>query len=117
MARFGTDRRLRKPREFKATFAHGGRLSGKFLSVVVANATGGRARLGLAISKRSVRTAVGRNRIKRQIRESFRLHLDGLPAVDLVFSARHGAAMADNAQLRRELEQLWERIRERCGMS
>ncbi len=44
----------------------------------------GRPRLGLAVSKR-VGNAVARNRVKRVLREVFRLHRDRLPSsIDLV---------------------------------
>jgi ribonuclease P protein component len=72
-------------------------------------------RLGLAISARAVPTAVARNRIKRQARESFRLNHRALPALDIVILARTGAARLANPQLRATLERLWTRIRETCA--
>ena len=45
-------------------------------------------RLGMMIAKRHCRLAVRRNRIKRQIREYFRLHQSTLPNVDIVFLLR-----------------------------
>ena len=41
-------------------------------------------RLGLVIAKKNVKLAVNRNRIKRLIREEFRLHQNFLPPIDLV---------------------------------
>ena len=43
----------------------------------------GVARLGIVVGKRVIKRAVGRNRAKRIIRESFRLTA-GLPAMDIV---------------------------------
>ncbi len=68
------------------------------------------ARLGLAISRRVSRRAVQRNRIKRQVRESFRHHRISLPAMDILVIARQGAAERDNTSLRTELESLFDRL-------
>lgn len=71
------------------------------------------ARLGLAISARAVPNAVGRNRIKRLARESFRACRAQLPAADLVLQARAGAAAAEGSEIRATLERLWRRAAER----
>lgn len=42
------------------------------------------ARLGLVVGKKLCRASVGRNRVKRLARESFRLHREALPPVDLI---------------------------------
>jgi len=66
--------------------------------------------LGLAVSKRVDKRAVGRNRIKRVIRESFRHHQSQLTGLDLVVIARAGAARADKAELSAALATLWQRL-------
>ncbi len=70
----------------------------------------GRARLGLAISKRRVNKASGRNRIKRLVRESFRLQCGQLPAADFVVMARTAAATAGGKELWKSLESHWQRL-------
>lgn len=111
MARFPRSARLLKPAEFKAVFdSSGGRSSERNLSVLACDNTVGRPRLGLAVAKKAVPLAVDRNRIKRQIRESFRRHQQDLPAVDIVVLTRPGCARTGNPQLRRILERLWTRI-------
>ena len=42
------------------------------------------ARLGLVVAKKLLKRAVDRNRVKRVVREQFRLRRSALPAVDLV---------------------------------
>ncbi|HLF66226.1 MAG TPA: ribonuclease P protein component [Gammaproteobacteria bacterium] len=69
------------------------------------------ARLGLLVSKRALRHAVERNRVKRLVRESFRAHLERLKDYDIVFVARSGLLHADNASITLSLEKLWEKIR------
>ena len=58
----------------------------------------GAPRLGLAVAVRVAGGAVGRNRIRRIVAESFRLHQHELPAVDLVVSARPQARGASGAR-------------------
>lgn len=68
------------------------------------------ARLGITVSRR-VGCAVVRNRVKRFLRESFRLHKRGFPVgAQLVVVAKSAAAQADFAQLDRELCELQRRL-------
>jgi len=70
----------------------------------------GCARLGLAISKRTVKTAVGRNRVKRLVRESFRQHQQFLTGLDIVVLSRNAAPQASNSELASALQTHWQRI-------
>jgi len=88
--RFRWNERLHRQREFSQVIREGRRYSsaGLILWVYRAAASDQRPRLGLAISG-SVGKAVTRNRLKRLLREIFRLHKAELPpGVDLVFGAR-----------------------------
>ena len=49
------------------------------------------------IGKKSVKLSVERNRLKRQIRESFRLNQDNLVGWDIVVVARKGLGDLQNA--------------------
>ena len=69
-----------------------------------------RPRLGFAISKQKVRLAVGRNRLRRLVRESFRLRSSELPTVDLVVMARDATTAAANGVLFASLEKHWARV-------
>ena len=60
----------------------------------------------MAVGRR-VAGSVGRNRLKRRIRNWFRLRRSTLPlGSDLVIVVRRGAAELDSQQLGRELEEL-----------
>ena len=72
----------------------------------------GVARLGTAISKRSLRRAVDRNRVKRLIRESFRLQAAQLPGMDVVISLSQRVRLDDEQQLRAALDKTWRRLSE-----
>lgn len=85
---------------------------------VLARANGiGNARLGLAISKRNVRLACDRNRIKRLVRESFRLHQCELAGLDFVVMARTAAIHTDHETLFRSLHRHWAYLVKQCKPS
>lgn len=67
-------------------------------------------RLGFVISKKNVRLAVNRNRVKRIIRESFRLNRHELPACDLVILARKGIDQLENEAIHRLISKSWSRL-------
>ena len=77
----------------------------------------GHPRLGLAISKRNIRHANDRNRIKRLIRESFRLNQHELAGIDVVVMARTAAIKADHETLFRSLQHHWAGLVKRCNPS
>jgi len=77
------------------------------------------ARLGLAVSKKNCRLAVGRNRIKRLVRESFRQHRQALGSLDIVVLNKPGTHQASNKALFESLERHWQQcqsdIRDQAG--
>ena len=70
-------------------------------------------RLGLVVSKKNISTAVARNRIKRAIRESFRLH-HSLAAVDAVFLVRGGIRSLSPNEINLLLQRAWVRLSQKC---
>ena len=67
------------------------------------------ARFGIAVSRKVDPDAVGRNRIKRVLRETFRAQRSQLVPADFVIVARPPAATLDNAALRAAFLQLLQR--------
>ena len=97
--------RLRHRREFLRAQAQGKRLHTPHFGVVLAPAGLAHPRLGLVVTRR-LGKAVQRNRVKRLLREFFRRHQTGLPAVDLVIMAKKGAAALQYQQVEEELGRL-----------
>ncbi|MBK6355881.1 MAG: ribonuclease P protein component [Betaproteobacteria bacterium] len=78
--------RLTKTDEFSSVFGFRKAIRGKLLMLHYQPRPEGNneARLGLVVAKKLLKRAVDRNKVKRVVREQFRLRLAGLPAVDLV---------------------------------
>ncbi len=114
---FPPQRRLRRKAEFEAAYAGGRRLGNGLFGVTARPNDLDGPRLGLAVALRVCGTGVERNRLRRAIRESFRLHQGQLPALDLVVSARSGARGVSGPELQRALADLWEQVKARCDIS
>ena len=94
--------RIRRSREFGRVRREGKRLTTRHFIIYYLN-TDSEGRLGLTVS-RKVGGAVQRNRVKRLVREFYRLHRQLLPPhTDFSIIAKVGAADLDFDGLRREL--------------
>lgn len=102
--------RLLRPGDFSALRKSSSRLATKFFHCEYRPTEAASARLGMAVSRRVSKLAVVRNRIRRQIRETFRLQRADLPCFDVLIIARSAAAAQDNRVLREELQLLWRRL-------
>ncbi|HET7922845.1 MAG TPA: ribonuclease P protein component [Gammaproteobacteria bacterium] len=103
--------RLRRAADFAPLRDARGRVQTRhFLLRWVASPTG-RARLGLAVSRKVSKRAVVRNRIKRITRETFRRERDALPALDILVIARASAATVVNPALHADLAEAWRKLK------
>jgi len=104
--------RLLKPSEFKRVFQRNASSTDRFFRVLARPSDKPETRLGMAVSKKVDKSAVGRNRIKRQVRESFRHWRASLmpgseQTLDIVVLARPASATICNEQLLSSLEKHW----------
>jgi ribonuclease P protein component len=92
-ARFGLDasRRLAKKADFERLLRDGTRRSRSGYTFFVAPRVEGPPRLGILISRKHAARATVRNRIKRCIREAFRLEQAALGTLDVLVRPPYGA--------------------------
>jgi len=100
---FKNHERLRSQRDFQCALRYGSRRHTEHFTVILRPNALQVSRLGVAVSKK-VGNAVKRNRIKRHLREFFRLHKQRLPqAHDLMIIAKMDAATLTYHEVREEL--------------
>lgn len=105
--RFGRRRRLIRRRDFERVYRDGGRTRGELVRVVALPNGGDTSRLGLSVGKAIWKSAVRRNRVRRVLREAFRLALPDLPAgVDVILIPARAKLDPELEATRRELVRL-----------
>jgi ribonuclease P protein component len=104
--------RLTNSSQYKAVYAAAKRSGDQYFTVLMVPNGLSHARLGMAVARRSIPKSVDRSRLKRIIRESFRLHLANLHSYDLVVMCKPAARTAFNQVLFRALERHWRRSSE-----
>ena len=107
---FNRESRLLTPGQFQSVFTKPIRFGSSHITILVSQNPDNNNRLGLAIAKKRVKLAVQRNRIKRLIRESFRLNQHDLPHIDIVVMVKSGTDKLDNTQINQQLEKIWRKI-------
>lgn len=110
-------RRLKSRPQFDRVFEHDCNSRDKYFTVFACPNNEQTPRLGLVVSRRVSPRAVDRNRIKRQVREDFRLSVAALENLDYVVVARNAARDENGAGIRASLQQHWKRLNKQCANS
>src|SRR5262245_47160696 len=116
-ARLPRSRRLAKREEFDHVTRARRCSRDECFSVYVNQSRVPFARLGVTVARRVSPRAVARNRIKRQIRESFRRHQHLFAGVSVVVTAQPIADTKANGELQKSLDRHWQRVVELCKQS
>ena len=109
--RFTKSLRLLCAADFKPVFDDAPfRASHQFFLILARENQLTQPRLGLVMAKKHIRLAVERNRMKRLIRESFRLHQQDFAGLDVVVLSRKGMDKLSNIDFNQQLNQQCQRI-------
>ena len=111
--KFSRQSRLLKPAEFKLVFQQAIRSGDDYFRILARVNEIQHHRLGMAVSKKACAKAVGRNRIKRVIRENFRTRMTGPKldkSLDFVVLPSLAAANQSNKTLDESLTTHWQRL-------
>lgn len=96
--------KLRKKYDFQRLQYEGRKLFSKHFLLVLAPSACENSRLGVAITTKIEKNATKRNKLKRRLRELFRLNRERLSkSVDLLIIARKSASECDFNELKREI--------------
>ena len=110
-ANFTKEQRLLTPAAFRDVFdAPERKIHQSHLMAFVRTNTHDKPRVGMAITKRKVPTAVARNLIKRQIREQFRSKAFKIENKDIVFIIKKSIKNIDKNELKIQINNIFKKI-------
>ena len=114
---FSRELRLLTPTHFEYVFSNAIPSVSPQLTLLARINTSDNPRLGITIAKKRVKHAHNRNRLKRIIRESFRLQRHSFPNIDIVVVGKSGLDKLSNQELFSLLSKLWKKLASRCEKS
>jgi ribonuclease P protein component len=114
---FSRELRLLTPTHFEYVFSNAIPSVSPQLTLLARFNTSNNPRLGITLAKKRVKHAHDRNRLKRVIRESFRLERHSFPNIDIVVVGKSGLDKLSNQELFFLLSKLWKKLASRCEKS
>jgi ribonuclease P protein component len=108
--KFPKTQRLLNTTDFQSVFDEGKKQSSRSFAVFRKKNGLVSPRLGMRVGKKAIRDANQRNKIKRIIRESFRLHKAELPEYDYVVVIYAAANTIQKTELRQHLDEQWVKL-------
>ena len=104
--RFPKELKIRKTSEYEEIFGSNKRLRSKHFDILYVQNSLGYSRAGMVVSKKNVRSAVKRNRVKRVVREVFRNNKSLFDSLDVVFLAKRGCDTLNYSSAKTEFEEI-----------
>jgi len=114
---FSRELRLLTPTHFEYVFNNAIPSVSPQLTLLARFNNSNNPRLGITLAKKRVKYAHDRNRLKRVIRESFRLERHSFPNIDIVVVGKSGLDKMSNQELFFLLSKLWKKLALRCEKS
>ncbi|EKD77940.1 MAG: Ribonuclease P protein component [uncultured bacterium] len=115
--RFLSKHPIRHAAEFDVVFKLGKRFSSACFVLIGLRTDRGYPRLGMVINKKNCALSVDRNRIKRVIREKFRLSQHLLLSVDVIVQLRSSSEKISDQEQNECLEKLFSQLIAHCDGS
>ncbi len=103
--------KLLDAKAYKFVFSKANKAGDAFFTVLYRKNHLSHARLGVIVAKKNTKKAVDRNRIKRIIRESFRLKTElRTKAFDIIVLSKRMTTQQTNVRLFNSLDKIWQKI-------
>ncbi|MEG2983945.1 MAG: ribonuclease P protein component [Peptostreptococcaceae bacterium] len=104
---FNNTKGLKKDSDFRKVYKHGKSFANKYLVMYILNTKSEEIKLGISVSKK-VGKAITRNRVRRLIKEVYRLDIDGKIKLgyDVVFIARIASKDANYKDIEKSINNL-----------
>ena len=108
---FSRNSRLNCPADFDRVFKNTDfKVSNRFLLLLARTNQTEQPRLGLIVGKKKINHAVDRNRVKRRLRESFRVKQAELLDLDIIALVRSDSGPEEDSQLSMQIGALFDRL-------
>lgn len=107
---FPRSHRLVTKADFKRVFDEPIKVGQRYLMILCRLNQKKHARIGIIVGKRVANSAVARNRIRRIVRESFRLNQEKLVGWDIVVIGRQQCDTLSCDNIRKGIDNLWEKL-------
>ena len=98
---------LKKDSDFRKVYKHGKSFANRYLVMYILNNKSEYSRIGISVSKK-VGKAIIRNKVRRRIKEAYRLNIDEKikNGYDIVFIARVAIKDADYVDIEKSMKHL-----------